>query len=335
MSEVVVVGGGLIGSLIAYRLGQAGLEVTLLEAGKAGQATRASAGMLAPHAEGLSGELLEWAREGLEGYPELARELEAASGIEVPVVLSGVWSGVRSPLRGWEALRGLEPHPGGYLDPVRLLAAVQKAFVSLGGTICREEALHLEPGWVYTAAQYTDTARPERGSSAWCTGATRPAPRQGAAWGSSTRRIAARQIVIASGAWSGRFGLEVRPLKGEALLLAAPPPSGPVFAGAGYALPRGAQVYLGATQRKGWPPGVEAEGLRWLQHYRDTHFPHLRGAAVLERRWGYRPAGPLTVGQLEPGILAATGHGRNGILLAPATARRIRELVLKSWKTRR
>lgn len=301
MSEVVVVGGGVIGSLIGYRLCREGLEVTLLEAGKAGQATRASAGMLAPHAEGLGGEELEWAREGLERYPELVRELEAASGIEVPLALSGVWSLERPPLRGWEALRGLEPRPGGYLDPVRLLAAVQKAFVSLGGTIRTEEARRVEPGRVYTA----------------------------------TRCIAARQVVLASGAWSGRFGLEVRPLKGEALLLAAPPPPGPVFVGAGYALPRGAQVYLGATQREGGRPGVGAEGLRWLQRYRDAHFPHLRGAAVLESRWGYRPAGRLTVGRLEPGILAATGHGRNGILLAPATARRITELVLESWRTRR
>lgn len=301
MSEVVVVGGGIIGSLIAYRLRQEGLEVTLLEAGKAGQATRASAGMLAPYAEGLGGEELEWAQEGLERYPELVRELEAASGLEIPLSLSGVWSLGRPPRQGWQDLRDLEPRPGGYLDPVQLLAAVQKAFVKLGGTVRAEEALHLEPGWVHTA----------------------------------TRRIAARQIVLASGAWSGRFGLEVHPLKGEALLLAAPPPPGPVFVGAGYALPRGAQVYLGATQREGWQPGVGAEGLRWLQRYRDTHFPHLRGAAVLESRWGYRPAGRLTVGRLEPGILAATGHGRNGILLAPATARRITELVLESWKTRR
>ncbi|RIH88689.1 FAD-dependent oxidoreductase [Calidithermus roseus] len=301
MSEVVVVGGGIIGSLIAYRLRQEGLEVTLLEAGKAGQATRASAGMLAPHAEGLGGEELEWAQEGLERYPELVRELEAASGLEIPLSPSGVWSLERPPRQGWQDLRDLEPRPGGYLDPVRLLAAVQKAFVNLGGTVRAEEARHLEPGWVHTA----------------------------------TRRLAARQIVLASGAWSGRFGLEVRPLKGEALLLAAPPPPGPMFVGAGYALPRGAQVYLGATQREGWQPGVEAEGLHWLQHYRDTHFPHLRGAAILESRWGYRPAGPLTVGRLEPGILAATGHGRNGILLAPATARRITELVLKTWKTRR
>ncbi|RIH88910.1 Glycine oxidase [Calidithermus terrae] len=301
MSEVVVVGGGIIGSLIAYRLCQAGLEVTLLEAGKAGQATQASAGMLAPYAEGLGGELLEWAREGLECYPGLARELEAACGVRVPVVLSGVWSLERPLLQGWHTLRDLEPRPGGYLDPLRLLAAVQKAFVSLGGTVRAEEAQRLEPGWVHTL----------------------------------TQRIAARQIVIASGAWSGRFGLGVRPLKGEALLLAAPAPPGPVFAGAGYALPRGRRVYLGATRREGWQPGVEAEGLRWLHRYRDAHFPHLHGAPVLQSRWGYRPAGPLTVRRLEPGILAATGHGRNGILLAPATARRVTAMVLESWKARR
>lgn len=300
MSEVVVVGGGIIGSLIAYRLRQAGLEVTVLEAGKAGQATQASAGMLAPYAEGLGGELLEWAQEGLECYPELARELEALSGVAVPVALGGVWR-LEGPLPSWQALQDLEPHPGGYIEPAILLAAVQKAFVNMGGSIQREEALRLEPGRVHTP----------------------------------TQRIAARQIVIASGAWSGRFGLQVRPLKGEALLLSAPPPPGPVFAGAGYVLPRGAQVYLGATQREGWKPGVEAAGLHWLEQYRKTHFPQLHRAPVVQSRWGYRPAGSLTVGPLAPGILAATGHGRNGILLAPATARRVTEMVLDSWKTHR
>ena len=295
MSEVVVVGGGLIGSLIAYRLRQAGLEVTLLEAGQAGQATRASAGMLAPYAEGLQGEPLAWAQESLAEYPGLVRELQAQTGLEVPLELSGVWRSAH-PLRGWRDLDGLEPHPGGYLDPVRLLAAVQRAFVSLGGRLVQDEAQRLEPGWVHTP----------------------------------TRRLAARQIVIAAGAWSSRFGLPVRPLKGEALRLGGPPPPGPVFVGEGYALPRGGQVYLGATGREGWTPGVEAEGLRWLHRYRDAHFPHLRGAPVLQSLWGYRPAGALTVGRLEPGILAATGHGRNGILLAPATARRIVEMVLEN-----
>jgi glycine oxidase len=296
--SVVVLGGGIIGSLIAYRLRQQGLEVTLLDAGRAGQATRASAGMLAPHAEGLRGELLDWAQEGLRHYPDLLAELEAASGVETPLALSGVWS-IKPPVQGWQALRDLKRLPGGYLDPVLLLDAAQKAFVNLGGTVLTEEAQQLKTGWVHTASQ----------------------------------RLAARQIIIACGAWSGRFGLEVRPLKGEALLLEAPPPPGPVFAGAGYALPRGVQVYLGATQRESWQPGVEDQGRRWLELYRDTHFPHLHHAPVVASLWGYRPAGPLTVGELEPGVLAATGHGRNGILLAPATARRITELVLKSWKT--
>lgn len=295
MSEAVVVGGGIIGSLIAYRLRQAGLEVTLLEAGKAGQATRASAGMLAPHAEGLAGELLEWAQESLAEYPGLLRELQEVSGLEVPLVLSGVWRSAH-PLRGWRELEDLEPHPGGYLHPARLLEAVQKAFLGLGGRLLQDEAQHLESGWVHTPG----------------------------------RRLAARWIVVACGAWSGRFGLPVRPLKGEALLLAASPPPGPVFAGEGYALPREGQVYLGATKREGWQPGVEAEGLGWLERYRKTQFPHLHKAPILERYWGYRPAGSLTVGPLAPGILAASGHGRNGILLAPATARRIAAMVLEN-----
>ncbi|KZK14788.1 NAD(P)/FAD-dependent oxidoreductase, partial [Meiothermus taiwanensis] len=206
-----------------------------------------------------------------------------------------------TPPAGWEALAHHRPQPGGYTDPVRLLEAAQKAFLRLGGRIERKEVTGLSEGWVETAS----------------------------------RRLPARWVVIACGAWAGRFGLEIHPLKGEALRLAAPPPPGPVFVGEGYALPRNGQTYLGATQRETWRPGVEPEGLAWLERYRAEAFPPLRGAPILESYWGYRPAGRLTVGPVAPGVLAAVGHRRNGILLAPATARRVAEMVLDLWKTPR
>jgi glycine oxidase len=81
-AEVAVVGAGIIGALAAHELAKRGLEVLLLDAEKPGAATLASAGMLAPYPEGLSGEVLEAGLFGLEYYPELLREL-AGRGLEV------------------------------------------------------------------------------------------------------------------------------------------------------------------------------------------------------------------------------------------------------------
>ena len=123
------------------------------------------------------------------------------------------------------------------------------------------------------------------------------------------------------------FGLKVRPLRGEALLLEAPPPPAPLFAGEGYLLPREGGVYLGATGREGWGRGVDLFGLRWLSDYGHERFPLLEEARFRGVLWGYRPLGEVFVGEVDQGVYAATGHGRNGVLLAPWTARRILELM--------
>lgn len=84
---------------------------------------------------------------------------------------------------------------------------------------------------------------------------------------------------------------------------------------------------MGATQREGWAQGVDLFGLRWLSDYAHERFPLLAGARFREALWGYRPVGELFVGEVERGVLAAVGHGRNGVLLAPWTAKRILELL--------
>jgi choline dehydrogenase-like flavoprotein len=86
--EVVVVGGGFIGSLTAYELRKGGLEVTLVDAGKRGEATMASAGLLVQE---VWPEVSAWAMKSLERYPALIQELQAASGHTIPFALEGVF----------------------------------------------------------------------------------------------------------------------------------------------------------------------------------------------------------------------------------------------------
>ncbi|HYM14106.1 MAG TPA: FAD-dependent oxidoreductase, partial [Dehalococcoidia bacterium] len=92
MSDVVVVGGGIVGCACAYELAKAGARVTLLEYGKTGmQATNAAAGMLAPLIEAAGpGPMLEFGMRALRAYPSLVAEVEAACGFEVEFRPEGI-----------------------------------------------------------------------------------------------------------------------------------------------------------------------------------------------------------------------------------------------------
>ncbi len=302
-AEAIVVGAGVIGALTAYELRKRGLEVLLLDAGFPGRATDASAGMLAPHPEGLRGELLEAALWSIEAYPALLEELKPFGPVEAG--FSGVYVAALSPgeVELWEAHeplpypvrggQGGRRFPGGYVNPRALREALLRALAAQGVPLLEARVEEIGEGWARWAG--------------------------GEAWG--------RWVVLALGAWGGRFGLPVRPLKGEALLLEGPPPPGPLFAGGGYILPRGEGVYLGATEREGWGEGVDLFGLRWLSDYAHERFPLLEGARFLGVLWGYRPAGEPFVRALGQGVVAAGGHGRNGVLLAPWTARQVLRLM--------
>ncbi|GAB5602257.1 FAD-dependent oxidoreductase [Thermus sp. FJN-A] len=303
-ADVAVVGAGIIGALAAYELAKRGVAVLLLDAEKEGAATRASAGMLAPYPEGLSGEVLEAALFGLQYYPDLLEELKAR-GLEVEAGFSGtqvvalshgegeVWGAqepLSYPVRGG---RGARTFPGGYVHPQVLREALLRVFQALGGEYLRAEVEGVKGGRVY--------------------------------WGEGV--LKARFVLLCVGAWGERFGLRVRPLKGEALLLEGEAPPGPLFAGEGYLLPREGGVYVGATEREGWEEGVDLFGLRWLADYAHERFPSLEGARFRGVVWGYRPVGELFVGEVEEGVYAAVGHGRNGVLLAPWTAKRLLKLL--------
>ena len=292
-ADVAVVGAGIIGALAAYELAKRGVAVALLDAEKEGAATLASAGMLAPYPEGLSGELLEAGLYGLARYPELLAELRER-GLEVEAGFSGTWVAALSlgEKEAWQAQDplpypvrgglGARRFPGGFVHPKALREALLEAFRDLGGTYLRAEVEGIEGGRVH-----------------WREGALR-----------------ARFVLLAVGAWGGRFGLRVRPLKGEALLLWGE-----------YLLSGEGGVYVGATSREGWAEGVDLYGLRWLADYAHERFPLLEGARFRGAVFGFRPAGELFVGEVEEGVYAAVGHGRNGVLLAPWTAKRLLKLL--------
>ncbi len=275
-AEAIVVGAGIVGALAAYELRKRGLSLLLLDAGKEGAATPASAGMLAPYPEGLTGEVLEAALFGLRYYPGLLQELRGL-GLEVEAGFAGTqvvalsqgeaeaWHAQEAlpyPVRGG---RGARTFPGGYVHPGALRQALLRALEAMETPLLHAEVEEVREGEVR--------------------GRWRGAPP------GEPFAARARHLLLAVGAWGGRFGLGVRPLKGEALLLEGTPPPMPLFAGDGYLLPREGGVYVGPRGGRAGPRGWTSMGSGGLRTTPTSAFPGWRepgsgGSFGAIGRWG-------------------------------------------------
>jgi glycine oxidase len=355
--DTVVVGGGIVGLAAAWRARQAGLSVTLLEREGTGEATsHVAAGMLAPVAEVEFGEagrrVLDLGLRSAALWPGFADELQEVAGVEVGLRRTGTLVVARDADEARElerqiafrdtlelrterllpsAARALEPSlaptvrlafaaPDDHsVDPRLVLAALRRA-CEIEGVELREH----EP----VAAIECDSER------VTVTGVRLRA-------GGS---VHAGQVVLAAGAWTSELELpagasiQVRPVKGQILRLRDPAGpgllNGVVRFHGGYLVPRGNGRYvLGATmEERGHDLHPTAGGVYEL--LRDAHelVPGVEELQIEELSVGLRPSTPDNAPVIGPGALQglvwATGHHRNGILLAPVTAELVaRELT--------
>jgi len=348
-TDIAIVGGGVIGLSIAWRLAAAGADVVVVDAGAAAPpASLAAAGMLAPSFE-LAGEadggpLLDLSVESLEDWPGFARALQAATGQDVDLKLNGIL-GVAFDAA---AARSLEARAAG-------MARAGREARLLDGRDARAAAPGLADGVVAglfaPGEGQADPTRllPALAAAAEAAGVRRArthiarVKRSAAGYalldGAGATVAAARRVVIATGAATVDLGDSpfppVRPVKGEALALAPPAPDAPrpphvIRSAHAYLCPKAdGRVVVGATEIEGDtglapdPARIEA-----LKAAAVEVFPPLADYAEADRWAGLRPGTPdgapiLGPAGEAPGLVFALGHHRNGILLAPATARRI------------
>ncbi len=329
--EVVIVGGGVIGLAVAWRVAQRGARVTVLDARREGAAWPVSAGMLAPVAEAVFGEddLLALGLESARRWPGFADELAAASGADPGYRRCGTLVVARDRdeaealdreaayrrdrdlpverLLPSEALRresGLAPALRLALDVPDDHAVDPRALRAALG-----EAVRREGGDVRDGVDVTDLADLE-----------------------------ADHVVVANGVWAAALAdVPIRPVKGQILRLRDP--AGPGLAdrvirmAESYVVPRGDGRYvLGATvEERGHDTALTAGGLFELLRDASEVLPGLLELEIEETAAGLRPAtpdnGPLLGAATPGGPLLAAGHFRNGILLAPVTADAIAALV--------
>ncbi|MEU6868938.1 glycine oxidase ThiO [Streptomyces sp. NPDC046876] len=356
-SDVLVIGGGIIGLVTAWRAARRGLRTALADPAPGGGAARVAAGMLAAVTELHYGEetLLGLNLASAARYPEFAAELaDASGGMDIGYRACGTLAVAldaddRLHLRELHALqrrcglesewltgrecRRLEPMlaPGvrgglrvdgdHQVDPRRLAAALLAACENAGVEIRRASARRL-----LVAADRAVGAALDDGTE-----------------------LHADQVVLAAGSLSGRLAgvpdealPPVRPVKGQVLRLTVPAAYAPFLSRTVRAVVRGSHVYLvprengelvvGATSEElGWDTTVTAGGVYEL--LRDAHelVPGITELPLTETLAGLRPGSPDNAPLLGPtalpGLHLATGHYRNGVLLTPLTGDALADLL--------
>ena len=338
--DVLVIGGGAIGLAVAWRCAQRGLDVVLCERDELGSgATHAAAGMLGPIAEAgfgeAAGRLLALGLASADRWPAFAAELAAASDTRSQLRSDGTLIVARDAdeAAGLEREVAFRTELG--LEIVRLRPSEARRLepalaptIRLAAVVPSEQSV--DPRWLVGAlvkagraagAELREHSPVERlvGS-----------PVTGAVLGSG-ETIRAGSVVLAAGAWSGKLAdVAVRPVKGQIMRLRDPAGAGLLgrvirFDG-GYVVPRGDGDYvLGATvEERGFDRTVTAGGVYRLLRDASELVPGVLELEITESAAGLRPGTPdnLPVIGRDPrdGLVRATGHHRNGILLTPLTA---------------
>ncbi len=351
--EVLIAGGGVIGLACAWRAAQRGLSVRVLERSDAlaAGATGVAAGMLAPVGEASWGEesLLELGLHSMRLWDDFAAELTDKSGepagygrigalhvaldrdeaaelrrrhdLHRSLELDSQWlrpSECRElePGLATKVTAGLHAPHEGAADPVALSSALAAAIAGLGGSI--------ELGAEVTEARI-DGDGIEVGVA-------------------DGRRFDAERLVVATGCWSGsaewlpaELRPPVRPVKGEILTLrgSGEPLCDRIVAGERvYIVPRSdGRLLVGATlEERGFDTAVTAGGVHELLREAYRVLPDIAELDMLEARAGLRPGTPdnaplIGVAESHPAVVFATGHYRNGVLLAPVTADAVAALL--------
>jgi glycine oxidase len=347
--DVLIIGGGLIGLAIAFELAQRGAAVRVYERGEPGHgASWAGAGMLAPYAERIEDEvLLDLCGVSLGLYPAFVQRVVEASGVSVELPLDGVVEAA------FDAQR---------LDELAAFARELTARNVACKLLDRNESLLAEPALgkhilgalVIEGQGYVDNRRLGRALLAACRarGVIVQAPVRELAIECDDRRVLgvrselgfapASFVVNAAGAWAAQVPgvpsearVPVTPVKGQMLALAAPVGflRRATWVPGAYLVPRtDGRLLVGATvEDAGYDERVTAEAVHRLLDAALAAAPSLGAFTVTETWAGLRPGTPDGRPFIGPtaidGLLYATGHYRNGILLAPVTADLIASFV--------
>ena len=338
-ANILIVGGGVIGLAIAIELKRKGAKVTVVSRDFTQAAAHAAAGMLAPLAEKLtSAPLLDLCLRSRWLYPEWTQKLEELTGIDTGYLPCGilaprysepetvaeadnaVWLDRQSielyqPGLGDRVIGGWWYPEDGQVDNRCLMRSLLQAARTLG--------IELKEGVSVKAIQQ----------------------KQGRVNGVLTDagQLTADRYVLAAGSWTNQLmPLPVRPIKGQMLALKMPqklhqpfPLQRVIYGDGVYLVPRqDGRLIVGATAEEvEWTPFNTPQGIQTLLSKTIELYPAAADWQIEDMWWGFRPGTPdeLPILGHSPceNLFLATGHYRNGVLLAPITATLMADLILE------
>jgi glycine oxidase len=352
--DVVIVGGGVIGLSCAWRAARRGARVAVVERSQppAG-ATRVAAGMLAPVGELAFGEpeLLKMTLAAAELYPDFVAELESTSGISTGYRRDGALHialdrDEAAELRRVHALQRLLGLGAEWLPPRRCRELEPGLTPSFNGGVHAPSEGSVDPRAL--AAALLAALDAEDGAELLTGTGVEAALFEGerivGVRTEAGEELRAGATVLAAGAWSGQAGWlpeparpPVRPVKGQVLELRARDGAAPcariVASERVYLVPRpDGRLIVGATvEEQGFDTTVTAGGVHELLREAYRLLPEVAEMELVEAAAGLRPGTPDNLPLVGPspakGLLWATGHYRNGILLAPLAADAMADLL--------
>jgi glycine oxidase len=347
--DIVVIGSGIVGCSIAYELARRGASVGIVDdRGPAMGATQASAGVLAPYIEAREGSaLLDLTVRGLSVWDEFVSRVSSESGHSIPYRRSGTLNlaqdetELRALQATFELLRKRQVQAV-LLDAAGVKNEEPHVADALGGLLVHQHGFvgagEVTRALVVAARRHgAKTLEPSR--------VRRISKRNGALLlETENGTLEPGAAVLAAGSWSCRIGIEgveksppVRPVRGQLLWLAwcGAPLRRVTWSSRCYLVPwDNGTLLVGATSEEAdFDERATAAGVRDLLDAACELVPHAWTAGFTGARVGLRPATPdglpiLGPSTVVPGLFYATGHYRNGVLLAPLTAELIADALL-------
>lgn len=344
---VIVIGGGVIGLACARVLAARGTDVTLCDPGPLpGSASPASAGMLAAQIEAHADDpLLAITIHAREVAERLAGELQDATGIDVRLPQEGIArlafsDDEASDLRGAVARHRQLGLRADWLSPEELRARQPGIAPDILGAFIAFEDASIDPNGLLQAltahcASLGVKRKTERVTALEIANGVTTGVR------TAGGTLSGDVILLAAGAWSPSISglprpLPIKPMRGQ--MSAFPWPKGEppavLYCGDGYVMHRLGEAVAGSTmEAAGFEVSTTPEGLEHVAKVAEAIFPSLAGATPLRSWCGLRPITPDGIPILGPDpelgrLWYATGHGRNGILMAGMTGEVMADLIL-------
>lgn len=346
--DVVVVGGGIIGCAVAWRLAGEGLSVCIVEKGEVGrESSWAAGGILTPvHLADYPTALASLCEASQALYPDLVREVATASGLDPEFRTTGLLlaysdSGTEAEVARLEAWRRDQGHPVDRLSAEEVRTREPGIGPSIRGALLMADIAQVRNHRL--TAALARAARRRGAEIREATSVTGFLRVPGRVNGVRTSKgdVYAGTTVLASGAWSNEVArplgldLKVRPVKGQMIVLAGAPElcRHIILDGAHYVIPRAdGRILVGSTvEEAGFDKTVTLDAVTLLGRRAGELLPAASRLPFVASWAGLRPATPdrlpyLGAAGME-GLVVATGHFRNGILLAPVTAELVAEIV--------